>query len=112
MGHGSHVSDNDPEVLEREKQRNLKGQTPEFVPGVPGWNPKLASDSEAAVKAERGGVDDMSIEQLQKHTVEVIDQVNEGGSGASTGAHDPSKSPSIRDNLEKSKAKAPAGSPK
>lgn len=26
MGHGSHVSDNDPKVLEREKQRNLQGE--------------------------------------------------------------------------------------
>jgi hypothetical protein len=25
------------------------GQTPEVVPGEPGWNPSLASDSEAAV---------------------------------------------------------------
>lgn len=93
MGHGSHSSDNDPHVLEKEKQRNLTGvcgleirwwrsgarcvsarccgaackgpaellnsfpfvllcragQTPEIVPGEPGWNPALASDSEAAV---------------------------------------------------------------
>jgi hypothetical protein len=26
MGHGSHVSDNNPDVLEREKQRNLQGE--------------------------------------------------------------------------------------
>ena len=25
------------------------GKTPEVVPGAPGWNPNLASDSEAAV---------------------------------------------------------------
>jgi hypothetical protein len=25
-GHGSHVSDNDPEMLEAEKQKNLKGE--------------------------------------------------------------------------------------
>lgn len=29
-GHGSHVSDNDPEMLEAEKQKNLKGE--------PGWD--------------------------------------------------------------------------
>ncbi len=33
------------------QERNLKGETGEFVPGVPGWNEKLASDSEAAVSA-------------------------------------------------------------
>lgn len=26
MGHGSHASDNDPHVLEQEKQRNLQGE--------------------------------------------------------------------------------------
>lgn len=26
MGHGSHVSDNDPQILEQEKQRNLQGE--------------------------------------------------------------------------------------
>lgn len=31
------------------------GQTPEIVPGEPGWNPALASDSEAAVSAGAGG---------------------------------------------------------
>jgi hypothetical protein len=28
------------------------GKTPEVVPGQPGWNPALASDSEAAVSAD------------------------------------------------------------
>lgn len=32
MGHGSHSSDNNPEVLEREKQRSLTGEcTPDTV---------------------------------------------------------------------------------
>jgi hypothetical protein len=74
MGHGSHTSDNNPDTLLHEKTRNLEGgcpadsmcrtvhkpltathawaaagKTPEVVPGAPGWNPQLASDSEAAV---------------------------------------------------------------
>ena len=47
-GHG-----NDPEVLEREKQRNLAKhhyQTTAPVDDAPGWNEYLASDSEAFVK--------------------------------------------------------------
>lgn len=38
----SHMSDNDPEVLEKEKQKNLNSDDKE-------WNEKLASHSEAAV---------------------------------------------------------------
>eukprot|EP00775_Hariotina_reticulata_P002588 gene2588-2890_t len=49
MGHGAHASDNNPDILDKEKHRSLTGQTPEIVPGEPGWNPALASDAEAAV---------------------------------------------------------------
>jgi hypothetical protein len=38
----SHMSDNDPEVLEKEKQKTLSKEGKE-------WNEKLASHSEAAV---------------------------------------------------------------
>eukprot|EP00884_Botryococcus_braunii_P004274 jgi/Botrbrau1/13848/Bobra.0056s0084.2 len=69
MGHGSHASDNDPEVLQREQERNLKGETKSTIPHAPGWNEKLASDSEAAVKAEQ---DNRSIEQLQRETVDHV----------------------------------------
>ncbi|KAJ7453100.1 hypothetical protein FB451DRAFT_1100384 [Mycena latifolia] len=63
--------DNDPEVLEREKQRNLsnsqhKTSTPHEH--APGWNEHLASDSEATVKADRS--DHSSPEQLQDATVD------------------------------------------
>lgn len=34
MGHGSHASDNNPDVLEREKQRNLQGGQPLHAPGM------------------------------------------------------------------------------
>eukprot|EP00884_Botryococcus_braunii_P004273 jgi/Botrbrau1/13847/Bobra.0056s0084.1 len=67
MGHGSHASDNDPEVLQREQERNLKGETKSTIPHAPGWNEKLASDSEAAVKAEQEP--QLSIQELQFQTI-------------------------------------------
>ncbi|KAK9815259.1 hypothetical protein WJX72_000798 [[Myrmecia] bisecta] len=68
MGVGSHASDNDPEVLEREKQKNLEGET-ESHPRVPqGWNERLASDSEAAVVADHCVPE--AIEEMQKHSIE------------------------------------------
>lgn len=33
---GSHMSHNDPETLTRAKEKQLKGETPEVMPGVPG----------------------------------------------------------------------------
>ncbi|EIE24563.1 hypothetical protein COCSUDRAFT_52996 [Coccomyxa subellipsoidea C-169] len=78
MGFGSHSSDNDPEVLDREKERNLKGHPTTGTPKSAvkdleeGWNEKLASDSEAAVKAERHHNGSESIEDLQKKSVHHI----------------------------------------
>ncbi|EJF55538.1 hypothetical protein DICSQDRAFT_73600 [Dichomitus squalens LYAD-421 SS1] len=51
----STMHDNDPEVLEREKQRNLSKQqhkTSTPIPNAPGWNEHLASASEASIKAQ------------------------------------------------------------
>ncbi|KAG8713285.1 hypothetical protein FRC11_012694 [Ceratobasidium sp. 423] len=42
---------NDPEVLEREKQKNLRGEQHSTHTNAPGWNELLASDSEANIKA-------------------------------------------------------------
>ena len=57
LGFGSHVSDNDPTVLELEKRRNLSKDSTlpggGGVPDVPGWNEALASDSEAVVRPSR-----------------------------------------------------------
>jgi hypothetical protein len=39
------------------------------IPEVPGWNEKLASSSEAIVKAERT---DMDIDEMKKTTIEVL----------------------------------------
>ncbi|KAI0300958.1 hypothetical protein BC826DRAFT_628833 [Russula brevipes] len=52
----STMHDNDPEVLEREKRRNLSRhpyQTSSPLDHSPGWNERLASTSEANVKADK-----------------------------------------------------------
>lgn len=50
-GHGSTMHDNDPELLEREKAKNLAGHEHETgIHNAPGWNDRLASSSEAAIK--------------------------------------------------------------
>ena len=78
-GFGSHVSDNDPTILQREKERNLSGQTgkpggegavPGAVENAPGWNPKLASDAESVVKAERAP--DKPIEEMVEESVKQV----------------------------------------
>lgn len=83
FGFGSHVSDNDPETIEREMRRNLeaaakgaarKPPPPGSVPNAEGWNPKLASDSEAVVKAERV---EMSIEEMVEEAVRELKEPNE-----------------------------------
>jgi hypothetical protein len=81
FGLGSHTSNNDPDVLEREKARNLSARTAEEgerVPGsmpggtAPGWNERLASDAEAVVKAERAP--DVGVEELVRLSVEQAKQ--------------------------------------
>jgi len=67
---GSHVSNNDPEVLEREKQRNLSGNQHDTHKHAPGWNEPLASISEAFIKADQAPVE--SPEELTKVTIEHI----------------------------------------
>ncbi|CAG8435162.1 981_t:CDS:2 [Scutellospora calospora] len=65
---GSNVSDNDPLVIEREKKRLLGGKVKGPMKHAPGWNERLASDSEAMVKAEREP-DHQSIAELQQETL-------------------------------------------
>lgn len=51
--HSASMHDNDPEVLEREKHRNLRGeqhQTSTPLKHAPGWNESLATTSEAYTK--------------------------------------------------------------
>ncbi|KAI8637229.1 hypothetical protein BD408DRAFT_61834 [Parasitella parasitica] len=61
----SHMSDNDPEVLEKEKQKELKKRDKE-------WNEKLASHSEAAVKADKEH--DKPFQHLQNETIDYLDK--------------------------------------
>jgi len=79
MGFGSHSSDNDPDVIHEEKEKHLSGKSKHIHPGLEeGWSEKLSSDSEAAVKAERHGDGEASIEDLQKTTVEHVRQEHHG----------------------------------
>eukprot|EP00887_Chlorella_sp_A99_P005630 scaffold1.g5630.t1 len=73
FGFGSHTSDNEPEVMEMEKQRALKGQSVPHVRQVPGWSERLASDSEAVVKAERE-CPDCPPSQMQEETIHILEE--------------------------------------
>jgi len=71
--HMSTMHDNDPQVLDVEKRRNLSGtqhSTSTPLKNAPGWNEHLATTSEASVKADRSilGTSD----ELQDQTVEYI----------------------------------------
>eukprot|EP00878_Enallax_costatus_P001077 GHUV01001214.1.p1 GENE.GHUV01001214.1~~GHUV01001214.1.p1 ORF type:complete len:113 (+),score=36.18 GHUV01001214.1:187-525(+) len=105
MGHGSHTSDNDPHILEQEKQRNLEGKTPEIIPGTPGFNPALASDSEAAIRAERAP--SMPMEELQQHSVNIIQHLHhDAAHPAPDEVHNPSSdSEAVQKNMDHSKQK-------
>ncbi|PAV16033.1 hypothetical protein PNOK_0765300 [Pyrrhoderma noxium] len=71
--YSSSVHGNDPDTIEREKMRNLSGKqhktssTHEYAPG---WNEYLATNSEAAVKADKDGSESPDV--LQKRSVEHI----------------------------------------
>ncbi|KAI8991851.1 hypothetical protein BDF20DRAFT_846821 [Mycotypha africana] len=62
----SHMSDNDPEVLEKEKQKNLSKKEKKE------WNEKLASHSEAVVKADKA--EDKPIKDLQQESIRHLEQ--------------------------------------
>ncbi|KZT29845.1 hypothetical protein NEOLEDRAFT_1127725 [Neolentinus lepideus HHB14362 ss-1] len=69
----STMHDNDPELLEREKHRNLQGtqhETSTPIHNAPGWNETLGSTSEANIKADRSAHNDP--ETMQKHTVDYV----------------------------------------
>ncbi|KAF5367404.1 hypothetical protein D9758_003634 [Tetrapyrgos nigripes] len=67
------MHDNDPELLEKEKRRNLNREQHQtsapFGKDAPGWNEHLASASEAHVKADRSTGNP---KELQAETVEYI----------------------------------------
>ncbi|KAG8833914.1 hypothetical protein FRC17_009873 [Serendipita sp. 399] len=66
------IHDNDPEILEAEKQKNLKNEqhlTSTPHKHAPGWNEYLASTSEAYTKADKATG---TISELQEETVDHI----------------------------------------
>ncbi|KAI9095567.1 hypothetical protein DFS34DRAFT_695685 [Phlyctochytrium arcticum] len=69
---GAMMSDNDPIVLETEKERLLKGRVVTTIPDAPGWDEKLASYAEAVVKAERTTVDTTHVDNLQDESVQIL----------------------------------------
>ncbi|KAH7912814.1 hypothetical protein BJ138DRAFT_732785 [Hygrophoropsis aurantiaca] len=72
--YSSTMHDNDAEVLDREKRRNLsrstsKDKTSSPHDDSPGWNETLASESEAHIKADRSR---SPVHDLQRQTVNYI----------------------------------------
>ncbi len=59
---GSHYHADNPDVIENAKEKSKKGDK---------WVPEAASDSEAAVKADRGETDHMDVKQLQEESLKM-----------------------------------------
>ncbi|EIW57206.1 uncharacterized protein TRAVEDRAFT_126463 [Trametes versicolor FP-101664 SS1] len=83
--YSSTMHDNDPDVLEQEKKRNLskeqhKTSTP-HPDHAPGWNENLASASEAAIKADQAGV---TPGDLQEKTVKYVKERHHATDSATT----------------------------
>ncbi|KAI9277990.1 hypothetical protein BC943DRAFT_364073 [Umbelopsis sp. AD052] len=66
----SHMSDNDPEVLEKEKKEHLEKKDKN-------WNEKLASFSEASVKADQS--EDKPVDVMQKESAEELKKQHYNG---------------------------------
>ncbi|KAJ1646673.1 hypothetical protein IWQ61_010174 [Dispira simplex] len=67
---GSQMSDNDPSVLSKNKEKVLHHKVKSSIKEAPGWCENLASDSEANVKADHSGP--ATIETMQEETIEYI----------------------------------------
>ncbi|CDO74515.1 hypothetical protein BN946_scf184979.g70 [Trametes cinnabarina] len=82
--YSSTMHDNDPEVLEQEKMRNLSKQqhkTSTPIKEAPGWNEHLASASEAAIKADRVSG---STKDLQDQTIKYVKDRHHSNDSATT----------------------------
>ncbi|CAG8530968.1 9691_t:CDS:2 [Paraglomus occultum] len=64
------MSGNNPETLEKGKEKVLKDDI-RAIKHAPGWKEELASESEAAVKADRGPDPD-SVKVLQDETIRAM----------------------------------------
>jgi len=78
------------------KQKHLKGESNVVIPETEGWSYDLASCAEAIVKAEHAP--NLNMEEMQKHTVEVIKKVHHEEYSVKTGP-DVTGQPGVRDNL-------------
>ncbi|RIA84098.1 hypothetical protein C1645_784852 [Glomus cerebriforme] len=67
------TGDEPKKVLDQEKQKILKGKVKSSIETAPGWNEKLASESEATVKADRHG-DSVTIEELQRQSISLMEE--------------------------------------
>jgi len=62
-------------MLDREKKKVLEGKTVTTVENAPGWNYRLASNSEAYIKADKEP--DKPMEELIQESMEVITKLDE-----------------------------------
>ncbi|KAI8818469.1 uncharacterized protein EV422DRAFT_167880 [Fimicolochytrium jonesii] len=69
---GSEMSDNDPDIIEREKKKSLARRTRSRLPDAPFWDELLASESEAIIKAERSKAVPPDPCSLQQTSVEEL----------------------------------------
>ncbi|KAI0649490.1 hypothetical protein C8Q79DRAFT_950812 [Trametes meyenii] len=83
--YSSTMHDNDPEVPEEEKRRNLsklQHETSTPIPDqAPGWNQYLASASEAAIKADQSTGTPL---ELQERTVKYVKERHHRGDSSAT----------------------------
>eukprot|EP00887_Chlorella_sp_A99_P005629 scaffold1.g5629.t1 len=93
------IGDNDPEyiqacqaqhrmrtlgrIVQKMKERALKGKVVSHDPETPGWCEGLASDAEAVVKAERDH--EMPMEEMRRFTEHVLDEEGKQDSYDATG---------------------------
>lgn len=69
---GSHMSDDDPVIISKEKESLMRGVDKSPYPqDAPGWNEELASVSEAIVKAERAHTDS-NLDELQQESIHYL----------------------------------------
>ncbi|WVO21901.1 uncharacterized protein IAS62_003221 [Cryptococcus decagattii] len=97
--------DNDPNVLAREKARNLSGTQDTSAPHkeyAPGWNEHLATDAEANVKADQATPDGPPGKDLQSKTIGHVERHHD--TSDETEHHHPRPGPSPTPSEENVKA--------
>ncbi|KAK9791167.1 hypothetical protein WJX73_003706 [Symbiochloris irregularis] len=67
----------DPNRVKDEKEKYMSGKSTSTVKGMKGWHEPLASESEAAIKAEKHSSEE-TIEEMQAHTVKKVKVLHHG----------------------------------